>query len=211
MPEIVQNFEVNQPSKNVWEFLQNVPEVVNCIPGFSLIAQEGDNKYRGKVSIRLGPIVGSFEGEATIVESDNKKRFAKIEGQCLDRQGGSRASATVTYQIHDSDNGAIVDIVANLKLTGALAQMGRTGIVQDVADQLTKEFTKNLNNKLISAADNLDNKDIELGGEKPEIIKDSDSKTSISKDKNMELSATKLSLKIFLRLLLRLLGLKKKT
>ena len=75
--------------------------------------------------------------------------------------------------------------------------MWRTGIVQDVADQLTKEFTKNLNNKLISAADNLDNKDIELGGEKPEIIKDSDSKTSISKNKNMELSATKLSLKIF--------------
>lgn len=148
MPDISQEFEIQQPSVAVWEFLQNIPEVVTCIPGFVLTGQESATKYQGNVKIRLGPIVGSFEGEAEIVEIDSKLMTTKIEGQGLDRKGGSRASATVIYTVEDIDNGSLVKISAEMKLTGALAQMGRTGIVQDVAGQITADFAKNLNSKI---------------------------------------------------------------
>ena len=151
MPDITEHFEVDQPAGAVWGLLQNVPEVVTCIPGFTLTGQDGEATYKGKVRIRLGPVVGAFEGEATIVEVDENSRTTRIEGQGLDRQGGSRASATVSYTVSETDGGARVDIAADMKLTGALAQMGRTGIVKDVAGQITKEFAKNLSTKLAAA------------------------------------------------------------
>jgi len=151
MPDITQSFDVDQPAQAVWQLLQNVPEVVTCIPGFTLIDQEGDATYTGKVRIRLGPVVGAFEGEATVVEVDEATHTARIEGQGLDKQGGSRARASVTYTLTETDGKTRVEIAADMKLTGALAQMGRTGIVNDVANQITAEFAKNLSAKLAAA------------------------------------------------------------
>tara|TARA_Y100001970_G_scaffold45236_1_gene56773 strand:+ start:77594 stop:78202 length:609 start_codon:yes stop_codon:yes gene_type:complete len=202
MPSIVQEFKVNQTVDNVWQFLQNVPEVVSCIPGFILTDHDNNNHYRGKVNIRLGPIVGSFEGEATIIETDAIQRITKIEGQGLDRQGGSRASATVSYEVKESGDHSIVKINADMKLTGTLAQMGRTGIVQDVADQVTNTFAKNLNDKI---AKNADGRDTEELGNIP-----SKNPHSGNKQISSELKVDKILFKIIIRFLKRLLGISQK-
>ena len=80
MPDITQSFVVDQPAQAVWQLLQNVPEVVTCIPGFTLTGQEGEATYKGKVRIRLGPVVGAFEGEATVVDVDEATHTTRIEG-----------------------------------------------------------------------------------------------------------------------------------
>jgi carbon monoxide dehydrogenase subunit G len=147
MPDITERFEIDQPPDAVWAYMQDVPALVTCIPGLELTGAEPPT-YRGKVRLRLGPVVAAFEGEATIVEADQAARRARIEGQGLDRQGGSRASAAVAYALSPSAKGTEVSVTADIKLTGALAQIGRTGIVQDVARELTNAFATNLRDKL---------------------------------------------------------------
>lgn len=148
MPDITERFEIDQPPGAVWAYMQDVPAVVTCIPGLELTGAPAANRYQGKVRLRLGPVVAAFEGEATIVEADEAAKRACIEGQGLDRQGGSRASATVVYMLAPSAKGTEVTVTADIKLTGALAQIGRTGIVQDVARELTNVFATNLRDKL---------------------------------------------------------------
>ena len=148
MPDVEASFDIDQSVDRVWGFFQNVPEVVTCMPGLELIGQTGADTYEGRVKIKLGPINAAFQGEATIVDNDADTHSARIEAKGVDRQGGNRASAAVTYQVSGHDGGARVTLSGDIKLTGALAQMGRSGIIQDVANQLTVQFADHLRAKL---------------------------------------------------------------
>ena len=148
MPDIEATFDIDQPADRVWEFFQDVPEVVTCMPGTELLAQTGEASYRGKVMVKLGPVSAAFEGEATIVETDRDARTARIDATGIDRRGGNRARASVTYEIQERDGGSHVRLHGSIKLSGALAQMGRGGIIQDVADHLTVQFSERLHEKL---------------------------------------------------------------
>ncbi len=157
MPEIAQSFEIDQPPETVWRFFQDVPRVVTCMPGLEYGGLKADAPgseiHRGKVRIRLGPVSAAFEGEAAILESDEGARTARIEGKGIDKRGGSRASASVVYKIIENGSGSRVQLDADIKLSGALAQMGRTGIVQDVATQITEQFAASLRATLAADGD----------------------------------------------------------
>ena len=148
MPDIEASFDIDQPAHRVWIFFQDVPEVVTCMPGTVLLGQTGEATYQGKVTVRLGPVTAAFKGEAAIVETDHEARTAMIEASGVDRQGNNRAKARIAYEIHERDNGSQVRLHGTIRLTGALAQMGRGGIIQDVANHLTAQFAERLRNKL---------------------------------------------------------------
>ncbi len=156
MPEITQSFDINQPPELVWRFFQDVPRVVTCMPGLEYggarEGEAGEEIHAGKVRIKLGPVSAAFEGEAAIPEVDEAARTARIEGKGIDKRGGSRASATVIYKIIENGGASTVELNADIKLSGALAQMGRTGIVQDVAAQITEQFAASLRATLASEA-----------------------------------------------------------
>jgi len=157
VPEIAQSFDIDQPPETVWRFFQDVPRVVTCMPGLEyggLKADAPDSEiHRGKVRIKLGPVSAAFEGEAAILETDVGARSARIEGKGIDKRGGSRASASVVYKIVENGGGSRVQLDADIKLSGALAQMGRTGIVQDVAAQITEQFAASLRATLAADGD----------------------------------------------------------
>lgn len=148
MPQISESFDVAQPANRVWAFFQDIPQVVNCLPGLELTGQPADKVYRGRVKIKLGAVASAFEGEATILEADDEQRASRISGKGVDKKGGSRALAEFGYRVAEIESGAQVTIDADIKLTGTLAQMGRTGIVTDVVRELTREFAANLEAKL---------------------------------------------------------------
>ena len=151
MPDVSQSFAIDQPVERVWAFFQDVPQVVTCVPGLELVGQTGPATYQGRVKVRLGPVTAAFEGEARIVETDAAARSARIEAKGVDKKGGSRATAALRYTLAGDGSGTAVTLAGDIKLTGALAQIGRTGIIQDVAAQLTEEFARALQAKLVAA------------------------------------------------------------
>jgi carbon monoxide dehydrogenase subunit G len=152
MPDIEQSFTIDQPIERVWDFFQDVPQVVTCMPGLEFTGSTGAASYGGKVRVKLGPIAAAFQGEATIVETDAAQRRARLEAKGIDRQGGNRAQASVTYELTPAGTGTAVRLYGDIKLAGALAQMGRSGIVQDVAAELTRQFAEALRAKLAAGA-----------------------------------------------------------
>ena len=156
MPDIEASFSIDQPASRVWDFFQDVPEVVTCMPGTELLAQPGEATYTGKVTVKLGPVTAAFEGEATIVEADHDGRSARIEASGIDRRGGNRAQASIAYEVREQDGGTQVRLHGSIKLSGALAQIGRSGIVQDVANHLTAQFAARLHEKLARDGDEAD-------------------------------------------------------
>ncbi len=145
---VTEQFTVTQPIESVWELFQDVPELARCLPGAELTGDNGDGSYDGRVSVKLGPISSSFEGNATI-EFDHETFTVGIKGRGVDRSGGSQGRVEVAVVLTDVDNvhtGVTID--AKVMLAGPIAQFGRTGLVNEVSKRLIDEFSDCLHAKL---------------------------------------------------------------
>ena len=146
--KIQHEFTVERPVAHVWDFFQDVPAVADCLPGAELKEDKGDKVYAGVVSVKLGPMTATFEGEATI-SPDADNRRANISGKGVDRRGGSRGQVTVDYALAEADAGGThVTIDADVVLSGPAAQFGRTGLVNEISKRLISEFVECLEAKL---------------------------------------------------------------
>ena len=68
-----------------------------------------------------------------------------MRGAGRDAKSASNARALVVYTVVPlSEATSQVDISVKFMLTGPLAQFTRSGLVKDVADQLTRIFARNL-------------------------------------------------------------------
>lgn len=154
MQEISESFTVPQPADRVWTAFQDVPKVVTCMPGLTYLGEKGPDTHGGRVKMKLGPITANFEGKATFLRVDPDSRSAELEASGIDKKGGSQARAEVTYSIEETGpSESQVVLSGTIKLTGALAHLGRSSIVKDVARHLTEQFAANLRQMLADTAD----------------------------------------------------------
>ena len=94
---ITSDFEVAEPVEKVWQFFDNIPQVASCLPGAELTKDLGDDKYEGRVAIRMGPVRLQFTGTADITERDEAAKQhrrarggRRREGPRPGRHGGRR-------------------------------------------------------------------------------------------------------------------------
>jgi carbon monoxide dehydrogenase subunit G len=140
---IKSEFEVAQTPDKVWEFFDDIPQVAACLPGAELTDDLGDQKYLGKVGIRMGPVKLQFSGTATIVERDDPGRRIVVDAAGADDKGRGQASMLVTARVIASGRGTKVDVEQDLQLSGAAAQYGR-GMISDVTSILMRDFATNM-------------------------------------------------------------------
>jgi len=149
--EIKQRFTVQHPPEAVWDALADAPFAVQCLPGAELDESTDGRHYKGRMRVKLGPLSAAFAGDA-VVDRDPQARTGTVEWTGVDSRSNSRAKARMVYTVSPDGAGAAVDIVADIALTGALAQFGRSGIVQDVASRLTAVFAQHLQQRLAQTA-----------------------------------------------------------
>ena len=145
--KITQEFQVASSAETVFRFFQDVPAVVQCMPGAELTEDRGDGTYTGKISVRLGPMTAGFEGQATVT-SDAANHTGHIAGKGVDRRGGSRGQVAVDYAVSATDSGSAVSVDADIKISGAAAQFGRTGLLNQISQRLIQDFVNCLEAKL---------------------------------------------------------------
>lgn len=145
--KIANTFEVRRPVDTVWDAFADVPSVAQCLPGAELTADKGGDLYEGSVTVKLGPMTAKFEGEAKVTR-DDPTRSGHIEGKGIDRSGGSRGQVKVEYAVSSSNGISQVTVDADVSLSGAIAQFGRTGLVEEITKRLIEEFVECLEAKL---------------------------------------------------------------
>src|SRR6266542_3661072 len=130
---IKNEFEVAEPVEKVWQFFDNIPQVAACLPGAELTEDLGDDKYKGAVAVRMGPVRLQFAGTADITERDET--------------GRGQASMVVTATLTRAGRGTKVGVTQDLQLSGAAAQYGR-GMIGDVTAVLMRDFSVNMQDRI---------------------------------------------------------------
>jgi carbon monoxide dehydrogenase subunit G len=136
---IENSFDVSAPIDQVWIYLQDIEKVVPCMPGAELTETIDESNWKGKVTIKLGPVSLAFAGKVTLDELDEAGRRAVLKASGMEQRGKGAASATITSTLEQSSEGTRVKIVQDLKVSGQAAQFSR-GMMQDVSNKLTREF-----------------------------------------------------------------------
>jgi carbon monoxide dehydrogenase subunit G len=163
--EINNSFEVKAPIDVAWATLTDLARIAPCLPGATLTSIEGD-VYKGHVTVKVGPIVAKFGGQAIFQERNDTAHRVVLKGEGRDSTGKGNASAIITAQLEVVDAGTTrCTVNTDLTITGKIAQFGR-GALADVSDKLLKQFVVNLESTVLTQeANNVIDSPREIAGE----------------------------------------------
>jgi len=144
---IENEFQVTAPVDKVWQFFGDIPQVAACLPGTELTKDLGDDKYEGRVAVRMGPVRLQFAGKADVTERDETAKRMVVNASGAEEKGRGQANMVVTATLAPAGRGTKVSVTQDLQLAGAAAQYGR-GMISDVSAVLMRDFSVNLADRI---------------------------------------------------------------
>ena len=144
---LTQHFSVAHPPEQVFAMFGDIAAVAACLPGASLTAPPKPERVEGAIRVKIGPIAATFAGAAR-VERNAADMSGRIVGIGNDRRSRSSTQGEICYRLVPIEQGTRVDLSIGYTLTGMLAQVGRPGLVRDLAARLIAEFAGNLDRRL---------------------------------------------------------------
>ncbi|HEX9123184.1 MAG TPA: SRPBCC family protein [Actinomycetota bacterium] len=138
--ELENTLEIPAPVDRVWAFMLDVEQVAPCMPGAELTEVVDDHTWKGKVNVKLGPVSLSFAGTVVLQDRDEATRTVVLKADGRETKGKGTASAQVTSKMEPTDGDSTkVSILADLNISGSLAQFGR-GMIGDVSQRMANQF-----------------------------------------------------------------------
>jgi carbon-monoxide dehydrogenase small subunit len=144
-----QQFTVAHAPAKVFALFDDIAAVASCLPGATLVGTPRPERVEGAIRVKIGPISANFNGAAR-VERDEANLSGRILGIGSDQRSRSTTQGEIRYRLVPQDDGAAtrVELSIGYSLTGMLAQVGRSGLVRDLAGRLVAEFAGNLDRRL---------------------------------------------------------------
>ena len=143
------NIKLNQDRDMIWQCMIDPSFMVKSVPGAELTEQLDERNFKGKISIKIGPVTAKFNGEAEFTKLEESDYELTMEGKGLDTSGKGGANMTMNIKLSTLEEGGTeMQSSMSLSITGRLAQFGARMIVavnNKMFDQWAKSFTELLN------------------------------------------------------------------
>jgi uncharacterized protein len=126
-----------------WAFLQNLEAVAGCMPGAKITERVDAARYKGTVTVRVGPATMSFRGEVELNDVDPAARSLRLLGKGTDSTGTSGASLSLAARIEPAAGGlCALAGTSEMSMSGKAATFGGR-MMNTVADQILQQFADN--------------------------------------------------------------------
>jgi len=146
------NVKFNKDSELIWGKIIEPSFMVETVPGAELTGQTDKKHFKGKLSLKIGPITTKFNGEAEFTKLDESNKELILEGKGQDTSGKGGAKLTMNIKLITLDKD-VTEMHSSMKLsiTGKIAQFGSRMIVavnNKMYEQWVFNFTNLLNEKI---------------------------------------------------------------
>jgi carbon monoxide dehydrogenase subunit G len=141
--ELRDEFDVEAAPEAVWNLLTDVPRVAPLMPGAEITEAVDDRTWKGRVKVKLGPVQLTFAGTITLEQRDDAQHRAVLAVRASEARGKGIAQAMVHSAVTPLSTGSHVEILTDLRLSGAVAQYG-AGLLADLSKHMTQQFAQNL-------------------------------------------------------------------
>ncbi|MEX0308425.1 MAG: carbon monoxide dehydrogenase subunit G [Ruegeria sp.] len=138
--ELSDEIRISAPRDVVYQALNNVDVLRECIPGCEELTQAGQDQLEAKVVLKIGPVKAKFAGEVTLDTSNAPNGFSLMGEGKGGAAGFAKGGADVTLT-EDGDE-TILAYTAKVDIGGKIAQLG-SRLIAGTAKKLSgKFFTK---------------------------------------------------------------------
>jgi carbon monoxide dehydrogenase subunit G len=156
-----EEFYLNCPAQEAWEFFSDFPAPIKALPGFLQVRETGPRQYVGAVKSHLGPIGCVFQGEMTIIKVDHRTQEVVVKGAAQDQTLGGHFTATAyTRTLAAGPHRTRVTLEVHVGLGGALGKLGvfllkpkAHSIVQHYAELVSREVGRRRVRRALQATD----------------------------------------------------------
>jgi carbon monoxide dehydrogenase subunit G len=159
---LTDEFVVSTAPDQAYLMLLDVERVAPCVPGAEIEPPGPDGVYRGRVSVKLGPMKFVYSGRVRIAEQDPASRTAVIEGEGKAAGGADSARVRSVMEVLAEGEGSRIRITTDLDIKGRAAQMGQ-GVITDVSRRLISQAAACIEARL-AAPDGTDAGDLPNAG-----------------------------------------------
>jgi carbon monoxide dehydrogenase subunit G len=148
---IENEFRATAPVEELWAFLLDVERIAPCMPGAELTETVDERTWKGRVSMKFGPVAMVFAGTVVLQDRDDTAHRVVLSARGTEQKGKGAANASVTSWLEPAGDGAsVVKMRADISLTGAAAQLSR-GLMPEVSRKLTQQFADCLEQTLAAS------------------------------------------------------------
>ena len=148
------SLNLNQEPALIWKCMIDPSFMVKSVPGAELTEQIDERNFKGKISIKIGPVTAKFNGEAEFTKLEETDYELIMEGKGLDTSGKGGANMTMNIKLSPLEYGGTeMQSSMSLSITGRLAQFGARMIVavnNKMFDQWATSFTELMNQQTSS-------------------------------------------------------------
>ena len=124
------SLKLNQEPAVIWKCMIDPSFMVKSVPGAELTEQIDERNFKGKISVKIGPVTTNFNGEAEFTKLEEADYELTMEGKGLDTSGKGGANMTMNIKLSTlEDGGTEMQSSMSLSITGRLAQFGARMIV----------------------------------------------------------------------------------
>ncbi len=135
--DISGEFDIPADRQQVWEALNDLDVLAQCIPGCESIERESDTAFVAKMIAKIGPVKARFESHI-VLSNLNPPSSYTISGQGKGGPAGfGKGHADVT--LAEIDGKTTLHYTATLLVGGKLAQVG-SRLVGGAARKIANDF-----------------------------------------------------------------------
>lgn len=139
MVKLAGTHSFDAPKSEVWEALLDPDVLSRILPGCKQLDKTADNEFSGEISIRVGPVQGTFNGKVTLDDIDPPNGYRmEIAGQ--GRPGYVKGVGTLRLE---GDGPTTLHYDGDAQLSGRIASVGQR-LVDSTARSLTRQGLQSL-------------------------------------------------------------------
>jgi carbon monoxide dehydrogenase subunit G len=135
---------LDAPRATVFAAICDPNALLGIIPGCREIEQVGDGEYRGRISLRLPGVVGTYRTVVRLVDAD-APCYGQFEGELEGALGTIKGRAT--FRLAEVGGRTTIDYEGHAVIGGPLARLD-SRFVEGLAGSLISQGLRNLDSRL---------------------------------------------------------------
>ncbi len=145
MVEIEGTYEIAAPTELVWEMVLDPDVLSRVMPGCEKLERTGENEYKGKMRIKVGPVDGVYQGTLALTDLRTLEGFHLA---VIGRGASGNVRGEGDLQLEPAENGGtLLRYVGQGEVSGRMATVGQR-LTQSSARAIIKQCLNNLDRQV---------------------------------------------------------------
>lgn len=138
------SYEFNAPRQVVWEMLLDPDVLGRSMPGCQALEKVGEDKYKGVITIQVGPVQGVFQGAVRLSDLQELESYRiQVNG----RGPAGMIDGLCDVRLEENGSNTIMHYAGDANISGRIASVGQR-VMDSSARAITKQSLSNIDGQI---------------------------------------------------------------